>query len=336
MVDIENLKRLRELRRKLSNQAWERLQSNLLDPQMTKEFRNYDYGLTNEEEFRFILRLLKHVAKVETINQAGRRPGQPIAPDYLVVFKKRPDVADSDRSATITAFVEVKRAWASTFRWHISKKDFELRRKYATQRGGRLFFAVKFVSHGWGLWTMFTSEYIESRGLRINLSDLRNSIFDFLSSNLQLHLPACEIEMVYDSERTGPVLHLDKGGLVELRIRMDGKIIETETSSLWRWLLFAFSPSNELESTSGSRTVVTKSYLSQIVPLYHAVDALMCALHQLDDDVERVNFRLNWLEGKSKSLVSVEAVFGLALVMREAGVLQPFRLMPSNLLRPSP
>src|SRR5205807_8230321 len=129
----------------------------------------YDYGLTNEEEFRFILRLLKHVSKVEPINQAGRRPGQPIAPDYHVVFKKRPDIAAHDRSATITAFVEVKRAWASTFRWHTSKKDFELRKKYATQHRGRLFFAIKFVSVGWGIWTMFSSEYIESRGLRIEL-----------------------------------------------------------------------------------------------------------------------------------------------------------------------
>ncbi len=321
--DVENLKRLRELKLRLPPADWEEFSRMNLDEKLIKGLENYDYGLSTEEEFHYIAHLLGRTARVEAIDQAAGDSKGPISPDFFVVFTKYRNVSESEEDKTFPCYVEVKRAW--NLRWKISRRDLDRRARFALRNGYPLLFAIKFVMNASAFWTLFTTDYIRQRGLRLGLTDHRNSWFDFLTGDFQLHLPACEVEFTYEQGRSGVVEHPQRGGLTRLRVRVDGRTIETPTSPYWRWVFFAFSPARRSERKRGRETIVTKNYESQINSAHFVLDTLISVLQNLDSATQRSRFRVDFLRGEVSTPGELEIVGAIAYEMMREGLIQVFR-----------
>src|SRR5712692_3464053 len=292
--DLSKLKELRALRRQLSPADWERMAKGI-DVEVLRRLEHYDYGLTTQEEFAYILRLLLHASKIEPIDKAGWTDESSVPSDYQVLIHKRPRRhSESDRN-TIRCLVEVKRGWQ--FKWRISRRDYDRRLRFAETKRLQLIFAVKFAGNASSFWGMFPAAYVLRRNLRLGVGDIMANVFDILTGNFQIHLPKSTIEYLYQKGTSGAVVHPRYGALRELYVRTKSNVPRTTGEPYWRWLLFAFSPSSGAETTSGTRTMVTKTYESQIVSAHHAIDALTCVVCGLNTDKERHSFRVDWLAG---------------------------------------
>ena len=323
--DLSKLKELRDRYRRLPSPEWERV-SKSLDSRTLARLRNYDYGLTTEEEFHYIVKLLQHTSKIQPIEQARRDDDSSIPSDYFVVFHKEPPKDPEGGRDSISCLIEVKRAWQ--FKWRISRRDFDRRVRYARTRGLQLFFALKFCAENSSFWTMLSASYVSSRNLKVDPGAIMASVFDVLTGNFQIHLPSAVVEEIYEKRASGLVLHPEYGALTGLRVRVGNKVVETSTSVDWRLLLFAFSPALRARRVEGGQTIARKSYESQMISAHHAVDSLMCVVHNLESDADRHSFRIRWLSGKAQSPVTIEHIWALARDMETAGVVQPFRMVP--------
>lgn len=168
-------------------------------------------GKDNEIQFIMMLYLLGTCKNMIAFEEGVSTLTKTYTPDLFVEFNDGRKV-----------LIEIKSTDKETYK--ITKGNFDKKVKFAEEFGYPLYFAIKLK----GYWMLFHSDYLESRGRKININNYKYSVLNEVTGNRQFLFPkGLKFESYYSLTATNElhISHPKYGNLVQYSISYKGQLI---------------------------------------------------------------------------------------------------------------
>lgn len=230
---IEFAKRLKGLRDVVSPDQFKQIKEQLISHPQIDVIDNAIRGLSEEDEFALMCRLMGTTTHMVHLEQNPIIRGDYIVPDFLAQFTPGCGVygIDHEGSPSIKGLIEVKST--SKRRFKIGGSRLTRLRNFADQFELPLFFAVRFTEfESSALWVMCGDDDRSRTTLTIRLEDLTRSERHVLWDEYLLMLrPSVYFRAVYDPDADPiGIRHLEHGNLCEFDIITEDRAIRLHGS----------------------------------------------------------------------------------------------------------
>lgn len=168
-------------------------------------------GKDNEIEFILMLHMLRSCKNIIAFEESVSSLTKTYTPDLLVEWNTGNKV-----------LIEIKSTKEDKYK--ISKNNFRKKLKFAESFGFDLYFAIKIETQ----WMLFDSDFIKSRGFKINIKDLKYSKLNQLTGNKIFIFPeGLEILSYYSKSKLNNLgcEYKPYGNLIMYTIMYHGNII---------------------------------------------------------------------------------------------------------------
>jgi len=180
-------------------------------------------GLSQEDEFALMCRLMGTATHIVPLEQRPIIKGEFIVPDFMVSFQPgcTPMKKPRQEHGGFRCFIEVKSTKDMKFK--ISGSALRKRRAFADEFGLPLLFAVRFLKfNDHALWVMVEDRDRSKSSLKINVNNLTQGVRHVLWDDYFLIvLPSVHFRAVYEKvspSKSNGVRHVDYGALREFHL----------------------------------------------------------------------------------------------------------------------
>jgi len=203
--DIQRAKALKAIRAVASDEQFARISRELVSEEEASKLAPKIAGLTEEDEFAVLCRLMDTVSHISALEQAPIIPGDSIAPDFLVRFQPGLWCEGKGREyhRGFPSFVEVKST--PDLKWHLSGSQLKKRRNFAVAFGLPLLFAVRFTKFsGNAYWVIVHDDDWAKNRIDVGVGDLSSSLRHiFFNEYWYMLRPGTTFEQRFDSGAPG-------------------------------------------------------------------------------------------------------------------------------------
>lgn len=228
MDDIEKIKIYRDASHFISNALQQKLKKELNIGEIDNVLTRIS-GLEAEDELVLILFFLGSCNNIVRLDQNISRLINPnfTPPDLLCTFKLGSE----------NVFIEAKKTDKDS--WEITRTNFQKRKKFAQLYNIPLYFAIRIR----GFWGLFSCEYLEKQGLKIQIKDFKNNSFDKFTDNFIVLLPkGIQIKSIYSKSEDGiGVKNRNYGNLIHWKIKYEDKAIVVNKGNrdrlIWNFIM---------------------------------------------------------------------------------------------------
>lgn len=318
--DIDKLKGFFELKKSLSSKEYQDL-LNLLSDEEKQRLKHIELGLSKEDEFILISKLLGKCNSIQKVDQSKyiiKNNMKP--PDLLATYKKNSDTSIEDKKNQITIFIEVKRNHKKI--WKISNRDFDRRVRYANLNGIPLFFAINFTYANLNLWTLFPANFIKQNNFRISVEQWGNNLFDYLVGNLTIHFKDFDLTKIYSKSAKSISRHPEYGGVERSIISTDDKQFEFLGNDPIN-LLFYVLNSIKIETISNEKIIRKRHYESQFTTLYQLLIGCIKVVYGTEEDFNIGKYLKKIVENENE-IINLDFGYYMLNKMEEIGIAQSF------------
>ena len=212
MDDLEKIKIYRDASHFVSNDLQRKLKKELNIDKIDNVLTRIS-GLNAEDELMLILFFLGSCSNIVGLDQSISKLINPnfIPPDLLCTFKLGSE----------NAFIEAKKTDKDS--WEITRINFQKRKNFAQLYNTSLYFAIRIR----GFWGLFSSEYLEKQGLKIQIKDYKNNLFDEFTDNfVVIFSEGIQIKSIYSKSGDGiGVKNRDYGNLIHWEIKYKDRLV---------------------------------------------------------------------------------------------------------------
>lgn len=217
-------------------------------------------GLSQEDEFAILCRLMGTCTHLARLDQTPLVKTTMIVPDYLASFAPGCSVRGMSKqqvNLTYSCFVEVKSDDHQKYR--ISEKDLRRREEFPHHFGLPVVFAIRFTQfQGQAAWLLLTSREFRSLDRKVDMSRLTSGIGHVLFDDYMVVAPnAFDVAYIWDTASSAAsIRHERHGVLVGIQLfEKDAPVPVEETEGLLvAAVLESFRPRAVSTRTSGTRT----------------------------------------------------------------------------------
>lgn len=223
---MELAKTLLAVRAIASEEDYLRVRAILAKPDDEGRVDQAIHGLSKEDEFALMCRLMGTATHMVHLEQRPVIRGDYLVPDFLARFQPGCYIAGktADDSDGFRCFVEVKSTTKDKYR--IGGSRLRRLRRYADDFGFPLLLAVRFLRfEDYSLWVMVEDVDRSATSITVSYGDLASGMRHVLwDEHLYLLRPGVRFECVYDASPHSETDHRDSHGYFqELHIILDGK-----------------------------------------------------------------------------------------------------------------
>jgi len=258
---IERAKALKAIRAVVSDEQFARISQELVSDDEAAAMAAKIAGLTEEDEFAVLCRLMKTTSHVVPLEQSPIIPGDSIIPDFLVRFQPGLWLENKTRKEHhgFLCFVEVKST--PKLEWRISGSLLLRRRNFAAAFGLPLLFAVRFTKFpGNAYWVVVHDEDWAKKSVVVSVGGLTSSLRHILFDEYwYLIRPGTTFEQVFSTRASsGGVWHSRYGTLLEFRVvAADISLaFKGAEAAIWSAFFEAYRLEEVCRSEDGDQTVV--------------------------------------------------------------------------------
>jgi len=225
-----------------SDKEYQRIKEILAPQESEAAIEKAIRGLSEEDEFALMCRLMGTATHLVRLEQRPLIPGDYIAPDFLARFQPGCSIHGfgSEHSSGFKCLIEVKSTHKDEFK--LSGSLLRRRRNFADMFGLPLLFAIRFVRFEQNaLWIMVEDSERESASLRVTYQDLVDGVRHVLWDEYWYFLrPGVYFKGVFDASYNGDgVRHPEYGTQREFQIIVDDQVISlTDTDAFIYGMFF--------------------------------------------------------------------------------------------------
>ena len=231
----------------VDEECFEALKNELVPSDIAAAVESTIKGLSEEDEFALMCRLMGTTTHLIPLQQRPILPGDYLIPDFLARFQPgcSSDGFTSQDSSGFRCFIEVKSTKED--RYKIGGSRLRRLRNLADEFGLPLLFAGRFLMFAQNaVWVFIEDSDREITSLTITLEDWVNGIRHILwDESWYLLMPGVYFIFVFDLEYEGlGVKHREYGTMTELRITDGEKTMSFDGSeaTIYAAFLEAFAP----------------------------------------------------------------------------------------------
>jgi hypothetical protein len=218
---IELAKGLKAIRGIVPDEAYERIKRSLVPEEASEEVEKAISGLSEEDEFALLCRLMGTATHLVGLEQRPLVPGDAIVPDFLARFQPGCSIEgrEKTKSSGFKCLVDVKST--TKLRYKIGGSLLARRRKFAATFDLPLLFAVRFLRFGNNAyWVIIHDTDWQRRTLTVEVNEIFSGVRHVLWDEYWYMLqPGLYFECVFEKEhQERGVCHPEYGSQAEFRI----------------------------------------------------------------------------------------------------------------------
>lgn len=261
MTDIEKVTAFNNIRTFLNKE-----QQNLLSSMLGLNTDNLEIrlrGLKDEDEFYLVMYFLDVCEHMISFDEGVSVLTESYQPDVLLKLKNGKKV-----------FVEIKSAKGNTFK--ISQGNLQNKINFAKDFDIPLYFAIKMR----GVWTLFPSEYMQSKSGKISFyDDLEFSLFnDFFGSFFCLFIPGIKAESLYSKSLNpiGSIQNNSHGNLISYKLFFQDQLILNADKNAEEDVKLSFFLENLHDAMSNQSQEIVEIDSDKTLVIETLINPLMC------------------------------------------------------------
>ncbi|WP_419871809.1 hypothetical protein [Candidatus Pristimantibacillus sp. PTI5] len=272
------------------------------------------WGKENEIEFTIMIYLLQWCKNIVGFEEGVAKLTNTVASDLYI------ELVNGEK-----IIVEIKSTEKSNF--SISESIYLRKKEFAKKMNAKLYFAIKMS----GFWTLYSSEYLESKNRKIVLENdfLKSELNEIFGERNFLFPEGLKISSVYSkkSEKHMGIKNSDFGNLVEYKMEYNNnKIIEIHSDKDEEFFLtFLFENLQDVMSNQkqiiteidSDRTIVIEELTQEITPLSLAGFILSPIRHLLNDFGYVYDFNqylTNLIDGSKNSIDREHILYAISFL----------------------